>query len=227
MDTNRTTEAVSDDRLRNTRAWAAVRVGSLSGAEVIVAACDEALAARSSPEPAPAVATEGSDKLLHITGAWSGRHVWTIGRMEFVELRDVLDVMRTPSPEPAEQPLADDEGMVAVVAQCLCLKDGGDPHRLLHSGFPPEPWGEEWCRYEREARGYLRDLDQQEASRVAAQSPTKSAEQTVCGHLRTDLMHFLEPSAVGVREQHKCCDCGQLITVQTSRQPLNGSERGS
>jgi len=52
---------------------------------------------------------------------------------------------------------------------------------------------------------------------------TKAAEQTVCGHLRTDFMHFLEPSAVGVREQRKCCDCGQVITVQTSRQPLNGS----
>lgn len=38
--------AVSDERLRNTRAWAAARIGQLSGAEVIVAACDEALAAR-------------------------------------------------------------------------------------------------------------------------------------------------------------------------------------
>lgn len=60
--------------------------------------------------------------------------------------------------------LADDEGMVSVVAQCLCLKDGGDPHRMLYSGFPPEPWGDEWCRYESEARGYLRDLDRQDAA---------------------------------------------------------------
>jgi len=37
---------VTDERLRNTRVWAQARVGSLSGAEVIVAACDEALAAR-------------------------------------------------------------------------------------------------------------------------------------------------------------------------------------
>ncbi len=42
---------ISDDRLRNTRAWAAARVGTLSAAEVIVAACDEALAARSPGEP--------------------------------------------------------------------------------------------------------------------------------------------------------------------------------
>lgn len=38
---------ISDEQLRNTRAWAAARIGQLSGAEVIVAACDEALAARS------------------------------------------------------------------------------------------------------------------------------------------------------------------------------------
>lgn len=37
---------VSDDQLRNTRAWAAARIGQLSAAEVIVVACDEALAAR-------------------------------------------------------------------------------------------------------------------------------------------------------------------------------------
>ncbi len=43
-------EEVSDDRLRNTRAWAAARLGQLSGAEVIVAACDEALAARTANE---------------------------------------------------------------------------------------------------------------------------------------------------------------------------------
>jgi hypothetical protein len=45
-----TKEKVSDDRLRNTRAWAAARLGQLSGAEVIVAACDEALAARTTNE---------------------------------------------------------------------------------------------------------------------------------------------------------------------------------
>lgn len=34
-------EKISDERLRNTRAWAAARVGQMSGAEVIVAAIDE------------------------------------------------------------------------------------------------------------------------------------------------------------------------------------------
>lgn len=32
---------ISDERLRNTRAWAAVRIGQMSGAEVIVGAIDE------------------------------------------------------------------------------------------------------------------------------------------------------------------------------------------
>lgn len=40
------TEKISDDRLRNTRAWAATRIGSLSGAEVIVEAIDELLNVR-------------------------------------------------------------------------------------------------------------------------------------------------------------------------------------
>ncbi len=60
--------------------------------------------------------------------------------------------------------LADDEGLVALVAQCLCLKDGGEPHQLLWTGFPPEPWGDAWCRYESESRGYLRELDRQHAA---------------------------------------------------------------
>jgi len=34
---------ITEERLRNTRAWAAARVGSLSGADVIVAAIDELL----------------------------------------------------------------------------------------------------------------------------------------------------------------------------------------
>lgn len=37
---------VSDARMHNTRGWAFVRIGTLSGAEVIVAACDEAVAYR-------------------------------------------------------------------------------------------------------------------------------------------------------------------------------------
>jgi hypothetical protein len=39
-------QPITDERLRNTRNWAAARIGQLSGADVIVAACDEALAAR-------------------------------------------------------------------------------------------------------------------------------------------------------------------------------------
>jgi hypothetical protein len=39
-------DTISEDRLRNTRAWAFVRIGQLSGAEVIVGAIDELLAIR-------------------------------------------------------------------------------------------------------------------------------------------------------------------------------------
>lgn len=42
-DRNILTNLVSEDRLRNTRAWAAARLDSLSGAEVIVNAIDELL----------------------------------------------------------------------------------------------------------------------------------------------------------------------------------------
>jgi len=45
-----TSNPVSDDRLRNTRAWAAARVGSLSGAEVIVYAIDELFRLRAADE---------------------------------------------------------------------------------------------------------------------------------------------------------------------------------
>lgn len=37
------TNPISEERLRNTRAWAVARLGSLSGADVIVAAIDELL----------------------------------------------------------------------------------------------------------------------------------------------------------------------------------------
>lgn len=39
-------ESISEDRLRNTRAWAAARIGQMSGAEVIVGAIDELLSLR-------------------------------------------------------------------------------------------------------------------------------------------------------------------------------------
>lgn len=42
---------ISDERLRNTRAWAAARVGSLSGADVIVGAIDELLDFRAKAVP--------------------------------------------------------------------------------------------------------------------------------------------------------------------------------
>lgn len=40
------TNPISEERLRNTRAWAAARVGSLSGADVIVGAIDELISLR-------------------------------------------------------------------------------------------------------------------------------------------------------------------------------------
>jgi hypothetical protein len=49
---NQKAEQMSDEHLRNTRAWAARRIGQLSGAEVIVAAIDELLERRSRVESA-------------------------------------------------------------------------------------------------------------------------------------------------------------------------------
>lgn len=44
------TKKISDERLRNTRNWAEARLGSLSGAEVIVGAIDEVFALRDEKE---------------------------------------------------------------------------------------------------------------------------------------------------------------------------------
>ena len=46
------TKQISEARLRNTRAWAAVRVGQLSGAEVIVGPIDELLELRAAMDEA-------------------------------------------------------------------------------------------------------------------------------------------------------------------------------
>lgn len=48
-----TNARVSEERLRNTRAWAAARVGILSGADVIVAAIDELLERRAAEQTDP------------------------------------------------------------------------------------------------------------------------------------------------------------------------------
>lgn len=42
---------ISNERLRNTREWAAARIGQLSGAEVIVGAIDELIARRQADQP--------------------------------------------------------------------------------------------------------------------------------------------------------------------------------
>lgn len=68
-------QKISDERLRNTRSWAAARVGSLSGAEVIVAACDEALAARAAapsptaPRMTDIIAVDDQGKPVHLLSA--------------------------------------------------------------------------------------------------------------------------------------------------------------
>lgn len=43
-------EPVSEERIRNLRAWAAARVGSLSGADIIVSVCDEVVRLRSTAD---------------------------------------------------------------------------------------------------------------------------------------------------------------------------------
>lgn len=59
------TERMSQDRLRNTRAWAAARVGSLSGAEVIVSAIDELLELRDATTPATPYEFLGDSGQVH------------------------------------------------------------------------------------------------------------------------------------------------------------------
>lgn len=66
---------ITDERLRNTRAWAQARVGSMSGAEVIVAAIDETLAAREAREtkveklPAGNYIVDNTGELWHVEQA--------------------------------------------------------------------------------------------------------------------------------------------------------------
>lgn len=53
---------ISEDRLRNTRAWAEARIGQLYGAEVIVCAIDELLQLRSSSESWQPIETAPKDE---------------------------------------------------------------------------------------------------------------------------------------------------------------------
>jgi hypothetical protein len=66
----------------------------------------------------------------HITSAWSGRHVWTIGGIEFVELRDVLDVFRAQPPEPGVRQLLP----VCAAAEAICAHIGA--HGSIDSRHP-------------------------------------------------------------------------------------------
>lgn len=64
-------------------------------------------------------------------------------------------------PEATGSHLADDEGIVCVLASHLAKCDGhDDPDHLIWDGGPtPEPWGEVWCKYEEPAKEILRLVD--------------------------------------------------------------------
>ena len=68
--------------------------------------------------------------------------------------------LQQPSPPPRPA-LKDDEGLVCVVACRLAENDGNDdPHHLIWSGGAvPEPEGEVWQRYERDAVALLELID--------------------------------------------------------------------
>ena len=55
------------------------------------------------------------------------------------------------TPQAAQVP----EDAVTRLAIYLAEKDGHDPHALILDGYPPEPWGEAWNRYEPDARAML------------------------------------------------------------------------
>lgn len=55
-----------------------------------------------------------------------------------------------------------DEGDITDIAIAICEADGGDPNNLLWTGgYPPEPWGDEWCRYRKHAIAALKAINAQ------------------------------------------------------------------
>lgn len=59
-----TSSPISNERLRNTRAWANALVGQMSGADVIVAAIDELLERRAADDETPAKLLPGSEGIV-------------------------------------------------------------------------------------------------------------------------------------------------------------------
>lgn len=87
-------EPISDDRLRNTRAWAVARIGQLSGAEVIVAACDEALAAREAAKSGIRYETIAPRPFLPISEVVIGQEYWWMAESPSARCRVVVDEIR-------------------------------------------------------------------------------------------------------------------------------------
>lgn len=79
---------------------------------------------------------------------------------EYIKAAEYLRKVWPPH-EPGASRLADDEGIVCVLASHLAKCDGhDDPNHLIWEGGPiPEPWGEVWCRYEEPAKEILRLID--------------------------------------------------------------------
>jgi hypothetical protein len=77
-------EPVSEERLRNVRAWAAARTDAMSGATVIVDAVDELLKRRASDEGLSQLLLDCADKLSRYRYEHSGAYV---GGIEYTELQ--------------------------------------------------------------------------------------------------------------------------------------------
>lgn len=96
------TEAVGEDRLRNTRAWAKARCGQLSGADVIVSAIDELLALRAEKQPTHSLGTAQAvlDQCRSDYHGWEGdEDLFQVhGRYTLAELEALLVVARGTKP---------------------------------------------------------------------------------------------------------------------------------
>ena len=57
------------------------------------------------------------------------------------------------------------------LAFCLCAEENGldSSHELIWEGYPPEPWGERWQKYEREAKRMIDLVSQYAAPPVITQ----------------------------------------------------------
>lgn len=165
----KTSKPITNDRLRNTRAWAAARIGQLSGADVIVGAIDELLERRSN-ETGDGY-KDGFYQITELLG-WPAMPISPKEALEtriLPQLRRLLAGSETPSaPETCEQSRAtadviaerrrqvDDEGwdaehddqyqnsgQMAQAAAAYALRASPAQYNHAHDLWP---WSDEWWK---------------------------------------------------------------------------------